>query len=796
MAVGSTFPVEDSTPVPAGAAAAIDRDTSSSGASAAVVGSAVPEATGDAGSSARSTAVHHVELVEELPTGHATALALEVESFIVDPPTGPHGDRAALPQVLPLAFGAPLMRASISATSTAAPFEDGAEHFTALLDLAAARAALAIAERCHGRRIGDDAREHAPLARARQRVASQADTITARVIASLAAGLELPFLELVRELQLSALATQLLVATLAPRARGEIGRLYRVLADEPGRPGCDDGLLADLLAGDDARWRDQLCAELADDGVLVRHGLVIRDPRGGLDVDDALLARLRGQPHPRSAVTAIRAAERSLDELIVDRGALRSLVLELAAPRDPDHPVRVVIRGRRGSGRHETIAAIAALVDRRIACIDAGQLSRGPGYAEALRRELARAVIARAVPVISGIEVHDGAGPEPALLVAQVLRAHPGPLVVRTSEGATVPLEPGCVDIALPALSEIGRQHAFAAALERHAIPANAELLAARYRVGPGTIGRVAAAARDRLDGSDDDPTVVVDAVVRRHIAGRAGRAATRVARLASWQDLVLPDETLDGLRELIGRARHGRTVFDAWGYDRRIAAARGLTAVFHGPPGTGKTMAASLVARELGVALYRVDLATLGSGRTGEAEAWLGELFDAATDGRWMLVFDDVGGLFARRGEPATGDRRAGLDSETLLRQLDAFEGVAVLTTSLDVSIDPAFDSAFDPVFRRRLSMRLRLPFPDETLRARLWAAHITPQIPTAGSFDLAALARRFPLSGAHIRDSALRAAFLAAQDGSALTQSHLERAAQREVGELGDCADDVWRG
>ncbi len=780
----------DGSPIPAESTAASDAEPRSTG--AAPPDSAALERGDDTGSPARSDSAHHLELIEELPTGNATPLALEVVSFIVDPPTGPHGGRAAIPALLPLALGAPRPRGSISGTSSAAAFEDAAEHLTALLDLVAERAALAIAERRRAGRIGDDTAAHARLVQARQRVTSQADAITARAIASLAAGLELPLLELVRELELSEIATELLVAALGPRARREIGRLYRILADEPSRPVCqvcqvcqvcDDALLADLLAGDDARRRDQLYAELAGDGALVRHGLVIRDPHGGLDIDDALLARLRGQPHPRSTATTIRAAERTLDELIVERGALGTLVLELAAPHDPDHPVRVVIRGRRGSGRHEALAALAALVDRRIACIDARQLPRGPARAEALGRELSRAVIARAVPVISGIEVHDGAAPGPALLIAQVLRAHPGPLVVRTREDAEVPLEPGHVDVVLAPLSEAGRRHAFAAALERHAIPANAELLAARHRVGPGTIDRVAAQARERLDGSDDDPTALVDAMMRRHVAARAGRAAARVTRLASWESVVLPDDTLAELHELIGQARHVRTVLDDWGYGRRIATARGLTAVFHGPPGTGKTMAAGLVARELGRALYRVELARLGARGDGEAEAELGELFDAAQDGRWVLLFDAVGGLFAHRGEAGAGGHRTHLEREALLRRLDAFDGVAILTTQLDASTDPAFAPAFDPVLRRRRSIRLRFPLPDEALRARLWAAHITPQVPTAGPLDLAALARRFPLSGGRIRDCALRAAFLAAEDRSALTQSHLERAARREV-------------
>jgi hypothetical protein len=145
------------------------------------------------------------------------------------------------------------------------------------------------------------------------------------------------------------------------------------------------------------------------------------------------------------------------------------------------------------------------------------------------------------------------------------------------------------------------------------------------------------------------------------------------------------------------------------------------------------------------------------------------------------MLVFDDVGGLFASRAAATAAGPRAGLASEALLRRLDAFDGVAILTTRVEAATDPDFDPAFDPVFRRRPAIRLRFTVPDEALRARLWAAHITPQIPTAGRLDVAALARRFPMSGGNIHESALRAAYLAAADGSALTQAHLERAAQR---------------
>jgi len=149
------------------------------------------------------------------------------------------------------------------------------------------------------------------------------------------------------------------------------------------------------------------------------------------------------------------------------------------------------------------------------------------------------------------------------------------------------------------------------------------------------------------------------------------------------------------------------------------------------------------------------------------------------------MLLFDEAESLFAKRSEvKSSNDRYANLEVNYLLQRLDAFEGVAILTTNLEGSIDPAF--------KRRLSMRMYFPFPDEELRTQLWASHVPPQVPVAGPLDFAALARRFPLSGGYIRNSALRAAFLAAQENTALCQNHLERAVLLEYRELGKLADD----
>jgi SpoVK/Ycf46/Vps4 family AAA+-type ATPase len=212
----------------------------------------------------------------------------------------------------------------------------------------------------------------------------------------------------------------------------------------------------------------------------------------------------------------------------------------------------------------------------------------------------------------------------------------------------------------------------------------------------------------------------------------------------------------------------------------RAMATSRGLTALFQGPPGTGKTLVAGVIARELGLDLYQVDLSKVMSKWIGETERNLATIFDAAEDGQAILLFDEADSLFARRTEVrSSNDRYANLEVNYLLQRLDAFEGIAILTTNSGGTIDPAF--------KRRLSFQLSFPFPDEETRAELWRAHLPRELPRAGELTFDALARKYQLSGGYIRNACLRAAFLAAQEETPLHQHHLERAVALEFAELG---------
>jgi SpoVK/Ycf46/Vps4 family AAA+-type ATPase len=234
----------------------------------------------------------------------------------------------------------------------------------------------------------------------------------------------------------------------------------------------------------------------------------------------------------------------------------------------------------------------------------------------------------------------------------------------------------------------------------------------------------------------------------------------------------------------LIARIRHRRTVYDTWGFDAVMSTSRGVSALFQGGPGTGKTLVAGAIANELGLDLYRIDLSRVMSKWIGETEQNLAKVFAAAEEGQAILLFDEADSLFAKRTEVRTSvDRYANLEVNYLLQRFDTFEGIAILTTN--------FGTAIDAAFKRRLSFRLTFPFPDDETRELLWKAHLPEKLPRGGELDLADLARRYRMSGGYIRNAALRAAFLAAEEQSALTQDHLERAIRAEFREIGKLAE-----
>jgi hypothetical protein len=569
----------------------------------------------------------------------------------------------------------------------------------------------------------------------------------------------------------------------APALWGELARLYGILSNDSGRATCDEHLLWQLLGH--AIGRREIARVLDPDGPLLHHGLIRVSDRGrpfqSLTADPIVVKLLSGAlvdgdfEHGLARVEATVA----LDDLMIPAPVIDRVLADLAAA--PRGMARLVVTGRSGSGRRTMLASLAQLAGRTLATIDGAMLIREKRIG-ALAGLLQHADLRGWLPCVDGLETIASDDSATRGTIREVLRDHVGPLAVRLPRHTQPPLEPGYVVVELPTSSISERAGQWNAILAEAGLEVDdVDELSARFTVGPGTIRNVVAGV---ARGNPPDPDAAIENALRQYLETKLGAVATRVTRLASWSQIVLPADIHDSIVELVARIRHRRTVYDTWGFDQVMSTSRGLTALFQGGPGTGKTLVASAIANELGLDLYRIDLSRVMSKWIGETEQNLAKVFDAAEEGQALILFDEADSLFGKRTEVRTSvDRYANLETNYLLQRLDSFEGVAVLTTN--------FGTAIDAAFKRRLSCRLTFPFPDDEARERLWRVHLPEQMPIAGALDLADLARRYKMSGGYIRNAALRAAFLAAEEDSPLSQDHLERAVRAEFREGGKLAE-----
>jgi SpoVK/Ycf46/Vps4 family AAA+-type ATPase len=253
----------------------------------------------------------------------------------------------------------------------------------------------------------------------------------------------------------------------------------------------------------------------------------------------------------------------------------------------------------------------------------------------------------------------------------------------------------------------------------------------------------------------------------------------------SSWDDLVLQKDRVAKLREICNHARYRGLVLDEWGFERKLSGGKGLSLLFAGPPGTGKTMAAGVMARELGLDLYSIDLSNVVNKYIGETEKQLAKIFDEAERSNAVLFFDEADALFGKRTEVKDAhDRYANIETSYLLQRMEAYQGVAILATNLAQNMDDAFV--------RRLHFIVDFTVPDERERLRIWQRIWPDGVPRDADVDLGIIARRFELSGGNIRNVALAASFLAAADGTPVGQRHLIHATRREYQKMGRIIDE----
>ncbi len=257
-------------------------------------------------------------------------------------------------------------------------------------------------------------------------------------------------------------------------------------------------------------------------------------------------------------------------------------------------------------------------------------------------------------------------------------------------------------------------------------------------------------------------------------------RYSTQIKSHYQWDDLVLPEAPLMHLQEIGNFIINRHIVYYQWGFEKKLSLSRGVNILFSGSSGTGKTMSASLIANEVKLALYRVNLSSIVSKYIGETEKNLEKIFNDANAGNVILFFDEADALFGKRSEVKDAhDRYANIEINYLLQKMEVHEGIVILATNLNKNIDDAF--------LRRMHFTVEFPFPDEAQREGLWQKIFPENVPLSKDINYQVLGEKLHLSGGNIKNIALTAAFYGTKDSSEVTMAHIIKAAEREYHKMG---------
>ncbi|GAB3425433.1 ATP-binding protein [Flindersiella endophytica] len=581
---------------------------------------------------------------------------------------------------------------------------------------------------------------------------------------------------------LSDLDVQLLLVALAPDLDAGFERLYGYLNDDVTRRRPTIGLALELC-GESTVSPGR--ARLGPNGPLVTGGLVlVEEPERpfltrSLRVPDRVTAHLLDDDRPDPAVAHLvtdddDAALTAAEPLDVDTDVVPGLANALRAGAE-----QFYLRDRPGGAAMAAAFGGLSQAGFTILGVDLGRLGTGEDAAYAARL-LAREARLRGAGLVAGpVEALSDRGAADVRAFADL----PVPVLLIGS-GTWDPhwssTPPVLVDV--PVQRPADRARLWRSYLAEQA-PDDLDhtTVVSQYALSAGQVRKAAQAARQQslLDGG------VVTAAhlragARAQNAGGLERLARRIEPGVGWKDLVLPPLVLEGLQELTARARHREQVLRDWRMRPGGGRGVGVTALFAGDSGTGKTMSAEVIAAELGLDLYAVDLATVVDKYVGETEKNLERIFTEATGVNGVLLFDEADAIFGKRSEVRDAhDRYANVETAYLLQRMESFDGLAILATNLRANVDDAFT--------RRLDVIIDFPLPDEDHRKLLWETCLGSILPRAGNLDLDFCAQSFELAGGNIRSIAVTAAYLAAEREVAVGMAELVAAVAREYRKLG---------
>lgn len=633
-----------------------------------------------------------------------------------------------------------------------------------------------------------------------------------------ALSVETPSLPLARmrtAFQLSDDEYLVLLLSIAGEFEPTMSRLFAYLQNHFERQYPTLGLVADCLvepgASAEVRWILDAEATLRSNALVrldekketvpVIHRAILSDPR--------IVRFVQGFPQldeKLATVATLVHHSRALRDPVLppgDRPAWDKLMAEVDGQAATPWNLQVLVfRGPPGVGKHTWAAAAAAQMGLSHFRVDLPALVAEYGGLEwGLRVALREARLQQAMLCLDGWALlteprrmttdDPGAGAsddttrkEATRTLQRVMGGYPGTWAMTIEDPLGLPPQIdrriGEVVLSMPVLQtgiELWNRYL----PKRMRVPKlTSKKLASSFRLTPGQVmDAVRDAAGDAAPGQLQTYESLGKAVKHR-VRHRLGENASLIELDYKWEDLVVSEDVGLQLDELIGRWNQRTKVYETWGLGRRFGTGQGLSVLFEGPPGTGKTMAASIVAGALDLDLYSIDLSKVVSRYVGETEKNLGQIFDEAERARAMLLFDEADSLFSSRtAVKSANDRYANLEVNYLLQRVEHFTGIAVLTTNFPTGIDEAF--------RRRIAMRLTFPKPEVPERTKLWQSMLNNKQIMAPGIDFEDLAYEFELAGGHIKNAVLRAAFIAAGRNCRIDQDLLRIAARIELKEQG---------
>jgi len=493
----------------------------------------------------------------------------------------------------------------------------------------------------------------------------------------------------------------------------------------------------------------------------------------GVPYIDAHLAHLL-TTLPSIAPDDLVPSQRTLAERIV-AGWSHHIGISTQLPSGHDHSRNPVIQlcGEDLTGKQAIAAAVCAMLGFHLRSMNVTALPTASQDLALVIRLWERHALLHGDVLLLDCSELEQADTACVSAVTRLVQQLCSPLIVISRErlalsGLSRPMQ--IVDVSRPAPYE--QRNLWRSSFAAYELNGQVDQLVAQFHLSASSIRTTAANVLSTIEGQDEPGILLWDAC-RIQARPTLDALAQRIEPQAGWDDLILPAAQRQLLQEIVAQVRQRSTVYETWNFRPGGTRGLGISALFAGASGTGKTLAAEVMAHVLRLDLYRVDLSSVVSNYVGETEKNLRRVFDAAEEGGVVLLFDEADALFGKRGEVKDShDRYANIEVSYLLQRMEAYRGLAILTTN--------FKQALDTAFLRRIRFMVQFPFPDMTQRSEIWRRIFSAALPTSG-LDIQQLAR-LNIAGGNIRNIALNAAFLAAEDGEPVQMKHLLHSAGTE--------------